>query len=140
MVKIKLEYFDTYSEQERNELVYEKHYSEITEQNGCTYRYEFSDCIEIPHGFRIAFQKIKIKSPDQPVFGKSTRLVNVKEKAEANSNSLHLTERPRSLSMGPDVIFANAVGEEEAQLITASWQGMFRCVLVNALPETVSWQ
>jgi hypothetical protein len=80
MSKPKVEYFDTENQQEFLDLVEKTHLSEVVEANGCTYQYIYSDYleIEIPStvdevnhtGFRAAFEKILINSPERGVSGR----------------------------------------------------------------------
>ena len=53
-----------------------------------------------------------------------------------------LVVRPRSLTMGPSLILANAAGVPEAQAIVAEWHpaNSRRIVLVSVIPEHVGWQ
>ena len=52
-----------------------------------------------------------------------------------------LLERPnpQSLTMGPDVIFRNALGEPEAVEMTNGWQGQFVVTRVNGEIEAQPW-
>jgi hypothetical protein len=60
--------------------------------------------------------------------------------AETNSSQPPLHERPRSLTMGPALIFANAIGEREAVAIVNEWRPKFVCTVVSTLPEHVGWE
>jgi hypothetical protein len=69
---------------------------------------------------------------------KSDRFINKGGIADAQNSgtqpSIH--ERPRSLTMSPALIFANAIGEPDAVAITAAWKPSWRCILVDELPDS----
>lgn len=68
------------------------------------------------------------------------RLVNRGGNVQAqNTQGMHPSQRPRSLTMGPSLIFANAVGEPEAMVITAAWQPRWHVIYAEVIEER-SWQ
>jgi len=70
----------------------------------------------------------------------STRLVNIGDNAQAkNTQGMHPTQRPRSLTMGPSLIFANAMGEPDAMAITEAWRPHFEGITLDVI-EHRPWQ
>jgi hypothetical protein len=49
------------------------------------------------------------------------------------------TSQP-SLSMGPKIIFANAIGDPEAVAIVNEWRPNFGVTIVDKLPEDSNWE
>lgn len=59
--------------------------------------------------------------PTDARFGNEKRYIS-----EDQSSGLDTLARPLSLQMGPEVIFLNACGDEDAQALTEAWRPQFR--------------
>ena len=74
--------------------------------------------------------------------GKSTTPHDFECKEQNKADKLappSFTSQP-SLSMGPKIIWANAIGDPEAVAIVAEWRPKFSCTVVSTLPEHIGWE
>jgi hypothetical protein len=75
---------------------------------------------------------------NQPNRSNEKRSYNSKD-VDAKDKGTQLTARPRSLSMGPSVIFDYAAGDLDTAEIVESWRPRFRIVYQDTI-EAREWE